>query len=159
VAERANAVSGSVQTGTSTTQEKPASTQEKPASTQEKPLPATPTKPTMFSPEDLHLTPGEAYAAATDSGYKVYLGDENHESYIEGPDGKNLAGWGTHPGTGAQNWYSPSSYTEPMTKEFGRWDPAEVIKGLETSTSVAPPVISGEAFNPDGGKDINKNVM
>jgi hypothetical protein len=57
VAERANAVSGTVQTGTGATQEKPASTQEKPASSQAKPAAPQPTSTGLPTTGDFQLTP------------------------------------------------------------------------------------------------------
>ena len=168
MAERANAVSGTVQTGTSATQDKPASTQEKPAATQEKPgssqaKPAAPQPTSTGLPTtgDFQITPTQPWVAETGSGYKLYPGGSVHldpgivdgiygpsgaRYTLTGPDGTPIGYYRSEVG-----WIRPDGHG--LAKELSgiKPDPTwQTNEGL-TPTKVAPPSLPTDenAFTPE----------
>ena len=148
MAERANAQSGTGQTGP-TTLDNPAPTDKPGGSTQEK-------KSKIPTAADFHPTPNQPYVAATDSGYKVYAnqnfttksqagggyGGSHSGLKLVGPDGKTL---GYHSDQFKGGWIHPGGIGYADDLKGLKPDPAW---SGETQTTVAQPGMPGsEVFD------------
>jgi hypothetical protein len=158
MAERANAKSGTVQTPTAGTQEKPppptTTGGNTGGSSTSSPPPSKPTQ-AKLTQSDFHATPDKPYIAATDSGYKVFPQSRfgvNVPSYgstagyrtvmgpeIQGPDGKKVGVWDEK----GQKW----------VQDGGKGAAVEELKGIKpdpawSQTSVQQPGMpSSEVFD------------